>query len=93
MNYGRVAAAALGEHGRGLSAAAEVGYWVLPKPADLAMLLYAGFGPAGRAGTPAPLQAAWAGGDIQIGLSALTTALFAAVTLAVAAYEFEHKDY
>ncbi|MBY0396423.1 MAG: transcriptional regulator [Thermoleophilia bacterium] len=46
MNYGRHAAVALptlapkaGEIGRGLGLAVEAGYWALPKPADLGMIL------------------------------------------------------
>jgi hypothetical protein len=96
MNYGRHAALAVA----GLDNAAghflwtlEVGYWVLPKPADLGVVLVDALG-AGRYFSPmAEMQAVQAKGAFHPALSLLSSLLFGAVMLALSAYEFVTADY
>ena len=71
----------------------EVGYWVLPKPLDLSGIFFAAMD-AGAYTTPVPeLEAAKARGAFHPELSVLASLSFAAVALAVAAYELRTQDY
>ena len=71
----------------------ETGYWVLPKPADLSILLFDALGAGGSFSKPHALQTLQARGDFHPELSLLTSVLFAALILALAAREFVTKDY
>lgn len=93
MNYGRHAHLVLfaneAEAGQGLTAALELGYWVLPKPADMGFLL----SQALRAEEFFPASAELTKAGIDPTLSILSSLAFSAVILAIACYEFLQADY
>ena len=71
----------------------EAGYWVLPKPLDLSGIFFDAMD-AGAYSVPVPeLEAAKARGAFHPELSVLASLAFAAVALAIAAYEFRTQDY
>jgi ABC-2 family transporter len=94
MNYGRhaaVAAEKLAPESRfseSLIWLADLGYWILPKPADLGMLVYEALGAQDYF---RPLFAPGLG--ISFGLSILSSLAFTAWLLWAAAKQFESLDY
>jgi hypothetical protein len=95
-NFGRHAVLAVPElqaMGPGLSHTAEVAYWLLPKPTDPGILLLEALG----IGDPFPgvldFNEVRARGAFHPVLSVLSSLLFAAVLVAVSAYEFATADY
>lgn len=71
----------------------EAGYWTLPKPLDMSGIFFDAM-KASNYSTPVPEMAAvQAAGKFYPELSVLTSLGFAAVVLAVAAYEFRKMDY
>src|SRR5262249_58544763 len=96
MNYGRHAALATPEMGGGAPAflgVVEAGYWLLPKPADLGILLFDALGADGYFGKLVEFQAVQAKGAFLPGLSVLTSVLFTAAVLALAGWQFVTTDY
>jgi hypothetical protein len=96
MNYGRHAAVALTDlHGATghFSWAVEVGYWVLPKPADMSIMLIDSLQAGKFFGSVLEYQRVQEMGAYQPGLSLLTSLLFAAAVLGLSAWEFVHTDY
>jgi ABC-type transport system involved in multi-copper enzyme maturation permease subunit len=71
----------------------EAGYWVLPKPLDLSGIFFDVMR-ASNYSTPLPeLEAVKAKGEFHPELSVVTSLLFAAGILALAAYEFRTAEY
>ncbi|MDB5305808.1 MAG: family transporter protein [Gemmataceae bacterium] len=71
----------------------EVGYWTLPKPLDMSGIFFEAMG-AKDYSTPVPeLEAVKRRGVFHPELAVLTSLLFAAGVLALAAYEFRQMDY
>ena len=68
------------------------GYWVLPKPADMGMLLYQAMGADSSFRAPLDMAQLDAAG-FSILLSALTSLAFAAVVLFAATRKFQAVDY
>jgi ABC-2 family transporter protein len=96
MNYGRhvtVLMAAAGHDGSTLAALVNAGYWVLPKPADLGMVLFDALKAGSSFQRLAALQAVDKQGAFQPVLSVLTSLAFTLVTLAGAARRFATTDY
>ncbi|MGL4551015.1 MAG: hypothetical protein ACRC33_07500, partial [Gemmataceae bacterium] len=97
MNFGRHAVLAyLAEHaeiGRGFSGVLELGYWVLPKPADFGYLLSLGLGAESVFPVHREFKAVIAQGALHLEASVLSSVAFAAVMLGLSAYELEHADY
>jgi hypothetical protein len=95
MSYGRHAIVLL-DPTQELEAAAHVanlGYWLLPKPADFSLILYDALD-AGRFGTPlVDFQRLQERGLFLPWASILSSLAFAVMLLAVAVYEFVHADY
>jgi ABC-type transport system involved in multi-copper enzyme maturation permease subunit len=93
MNYGRhfnlVVLSKQPDATVGLSGALEVGYWVLPKPADMGFLL----SQALNAEKYFPVSKDLALAHIDPTLSILSSLAFSAVMLAIACYEFIQADY
>jgi ABC-2 family transporter protein len=94
MNYGRHAAAAaeqLAPESRfspSLLGLADLGYWILPKPADLGMLVYNALGAKDF------FQPLFGSGlAISFELSVLTSLVFTACLLWTAVKQFESLDY
>jgi ABC-type transport system involved in multi-copper enzyme maturation permease subunit len=73
--------------------AREAAYWILPKPADLTMLLDRALRSGEHFGGLPEFEAVQRVGAFHPVLSATTTALFALALLMVAAREFALKDY
>jgi hypothetical protein len=71
----------------------ELGYWVLPKPFDLGGLFFEAMRAENFAIQPVELIKAREAGRFHPELSVLASGAFAAVTLGLAAYEFEMTDY
>jgi hypothetical protein len=101
MNYGRHAVVALPRSASEASlapspwlrGAVEAGYWTLPKPADLGMILADAVDAHGRfAGVP-EFEAARRLGAFHPTLSAATSLAFAALLLTAAARRFARADY
>lgn len=96
MNFGRqsyVSAPPAEGMAGSLNWGMELGYWLLPKPADLDMLLYDALQARnffGQALDPRRLMDA---GALHPELSILTSILFTVVILVMAAYEFAKQDY
>jgi ABC-type transport system involved in multi-copper enzyme maturation permease subunit len=99
MNYGRYALAARVFDGSAsrfsstLATLADFGYWVLPKPADLGILLYNLLGAATHFARPAVLETALSQGLFHPGWSIAASLAFTLVLLYAAAREFELADY
>jgi len=96
MNYGRHAVLGL----PGMEAlpapfwfVVEAGYWILPKPADLGIILFDALGAGGAFTQPAEVQAMQAQGAFHPLLSVLTSLLFTGVMLALAGHELGTADY
>jgi hypothetical protein len=97
MNFGRHALLTyLAEHteiGRGFGTALELGYWVLPKPADLGYLLSVGLGGESLSPVQREYRAVIAQGALHLEAAVLSSVAFAAVMLGLAGYELEDADY
>jgi ABC-type transport system involved in multi-copper enzyme maturation permease subunit len=96
MNFGRhllVAQADAGNISPGLQWAVEAGYWVLPKPADLSLVLFDALQADNSFTKAFEYYAVQTKGAFHPELSVLTSLLFAAVMLAVAARELSTTDY
>jgi hypothetical protein len=90
-NYGRnLAALGNGSPWRWFG---EVVYWILPKPADLGMILFDALHAEGYFGRPLDVRALAGSGAFVPELSVLTSLLFAAAMLVLSAYRFERTDY
>lgn len=72
---------------------AEVGYWLLPKPADFGMLLYRGLQSEAYFALPRELENVQRAGAFHPELSLLTSLAFAVGILAVAGLNFVRRDY
>lgn len=72
---------------------AEVAYWVMPKPADLGMLLHRGLQTGLHFDLPKEFDAAQQAGALHPELSILTSFLFAVVMLGVAGLGLARRDY
>jgi hypothetical protein len=96
MNYARHAAVALPDF-RSMPASfrttVEAGYWVLPKPADLGILLYNGLQAGNSFAQALAFQTVQSQGAFYPELSLLTSLLFTAVILLIAGREFSQSDY
>ncbi len=100
MNYGRHAVVALPcldpstpPLPSGLQWLVEAGYWILPKPADLSMLLQKALNAGSHFGTIPAFEAVQKMGAFYPELSVLSSLLFAIVMLAVAARQLATTDY
>ena len=71
----------------------EAGYWVLPKPLDASGVFFDAIQAADFTAAVPELAAAKAGNRWHPEMAALTSLVFAAVILGLAAYEFRHLDY
>lgn len=71
----------------------ELGYWLLPKPADLGILLYDGLKADAFFGKALMFQNVQNQGHFHPDLSILSSLAFMVVVLAMAAYEFVKTDY
>lgn len=71
----------------------DIGYWVLPKPFDLGGIFFDAMSAGATTAKPAELAKVQEAGHFHPELSVLASAAFAAVTLGLAAYEFEMTDY
>lgn len=71
----------------------EAGYWTLPKPLDMSGIFFDALRANGFSAPVPELAAVQAQGRFYPELAVFTSLLFAAVVLAVAAYEFRHMDY
>lgn len=95
MNYGRHVLVGLEatEATAALVRTADVGYWLLPKPADFGLILYDALD-ADRFATPGvELKRVQEQGLFLPLWSVLSSLAFAVGLLAVAVYEFVHDDY
>lgn len=99
MNFGRHAALAetyrateaqFGGHALTL---VEAGYWALPKPADLGILLYDALNAAQSFGQMAALEAVQSHGDFHPWLSLLASLGFMAFLLVASSRQFATLDY
>jgi hypothetical protein len=96
MNFGRHAVRAmpdLAETGTGLGKLVELGYWILPKPADIGIVLFNALGAQSDAGQLSVFQAVQANGLFWPEFSLLASLAFALVVLALSAREFATTDY
>lgn len=96
MNYGRHAVVGMpdfAEASSGIGQLVEIGYWVLPKPADLGIVLFNSLEADNFFGQLAAFQAVQARGAFLPGWSIIASLAFMAVVLAVAAREFVTTDY
>ncbi|RUL88236.1 ABC transporter permease subunit [Tautonia sociabilis] len=97
MNRGRhllvASAGSSGEVGSPFREAVELGYWILPKPADFVALLDRAMGAGDHFSTLAEVDAVGSLGAFHPGLSLAASAAFAAALLAAAAREFGTIDY
>lgn len=71
----------------------DAGYWVLPKPLDLGGIFFDALQAGDHAAAVPELVAAQARGDFHPELAVVTSLVFAAGVLAVAAHEFRTQDY
>ena len=74
----------------------EIGYWVLPKPADIFMMLEEALGASTHSVTllqQAEIQAAFNSGQYAMELSVLSSLAFAIVLLFVSARQLSQTDY
>lgn len=96
MNYGRHAILVLPQHdplSPLLLWLVETGYWILPKPADFGLLLVDILRAEHFFALPPVLKTAQAQSGFQPELSVLSSLLFSAVLLIIAAREFAAADY
>ena len=96
MNFGRHAVVGMPEM-QGMSGSfsglVEAGYWVLPKPADLLLVLFDALGAGAHVPLAKEFQAVQAQGAFHPELSILASLAFAVAVLAVAARQFVTTDY
>lgn len=96
MNYGRHALVAMPDMG-GFSASAqwlvEIGYWLLPKPADLGLLLFDALEAGNYFNQMFEFQVVKDKGAFHPEWSIISSLLFAVGVLAVTAREFTAEDY
>lgn len=96
MNFGRHASLSL-TSGAGatqsFSWAVEAGYWLLPKPADMGMMLFEALRAHEYFGQALDAAALREAGLFHPDLSVLSSLAFAAAILAMAAHEFNKTDY
>lgn len=78
---------------KGFHGATELGYWVLPKPADLSLMLYDGLQADAFFGKAQMFKAVQEQGQFYPELSVLASLLFMVVMLVMAGYEFAQQDY
>jgi hypothetical protein len=96
MNYGRHAAVVAPDSAATsavLGTAVEAGYWALPKPADLGMVLFDTLHASDSFQRPAALQAVDNRGAFHPLLSMLTSLVFTLLMLAASAWRFAVTDY
>jgi ABC-type transport system involved in multi-copper enzyme maturation permease subunit len=97
MNYGRHCLLALESSlpplSANLQALVETGYWVLPKPLDLGILLHHALDAGNSFGSIAELQRVQDLGAFYPGFSLLTSLLFAIGMIVVAARQLAATDY
>jgi ABC-type transport system involved in multi-copper enzyme maturation permease subunit len=100
INYGRHAAVtlpalapSLPPHSRTFSAAVEVGYWVMPKPADMIMLLDQSLNAGEHFANLPELEAVQKTDWFNPDLALLTSVLFSVAMLAVAARQLGKTEY
>jgi ABC-type transport system involved in multi-copper enzyme maturation permease subunit len=96
MNYGRHLVTGLpdGQQVPGsLGWLVEGGYWALPKPADLGLILFDGLDAGHHFAKGLALQNVEAQGQFHPGLSILSSLLFAAVMLYIAGRQLVTTDY
>lgn len=96
MNFGRHALVALPEvqaMGAGMGHTVELGYWLLPKPADPGILLLDALGVANPFGGLIDFSAVRERGAFHPLASLLSSLLFTVVLLAMSAYEFVTAEY
>jgi hypothetical protein len=92
--HGNAAAGAETPAGSASTWLLELGYWIIPKPADMSILLLQQM-EAEKTGVilPADFQRLIKQGEFHPGLSILSSLLFTLVILALAGYEFVWLDY
>jgi hypothetical protein len=96
MNYGRHLAMGVPEVQQvpgSLAWLLEGGYWVLPKPADLGLLLFDALDAGKHFGKGLALQGVQARGEFHPELSILSSLAFIAAMLFVAGRQFVTVDY
>lgn len=99
MNYGRHAVRAEsyqpGEaaYSNVALSAVEVGYWTMPKPADMGAWLYDRIGAADCFGQVAALNSVSRHGDLHLGLSLLASLAFLGLLIFASCREFAATDY
>jgi ABC-type transport system involved in multi-copper enzyme maturation permease subunit len=98
VNYSRHAAVARAYREPDTGAAAqdtlvEVGYWVLPKPADMVLLLHQGLKAGDHIAADPALQTVLNRGDFDPDLSVLSSLAFTVAILAVAAGSLSRVEY
>lgn len=96
MNFGRHALVGLPEVEAAAASfghAVELGYWVLPKPADMCLVLFDSLEANNYFGKQLAYEAVERKGEFYPELSVVTSLLFAALMLGLAAYEFVTTDY
>lgn len=99
MNYGRHTVA-LAQHmtpeaafSASVMRLADVGYWILPKPADFSFLLFDALDAQGSFRQQFDLQALREAGFFSLELSVLTSLAFTAYMLLASARQFARADY
>lgn len=99
MNFGRHAVLAesygpsIGTITEPLLKLVELGYWILPKPADFGLILFDGMQAGEAFGKLAVFQQVQEKGDFHPLLSVLSSIAFGVVTFFAASREFEQADY
>lgn len=95
MNYGRHTVIAHDPAGMspGSRAVLEIGYWALPKPADLNVILDDALETQTFVGGVPEVEAAREQGRVNLALSALASLLFAGAIFGVSAWEFRNTEY
>ncbi len=96
VNYTRHAMTTTSEGGTGpqvVRTLAETGYWVLPKPSDLSMVLFDSLNAGRSFHRPEVFHSLDKLSVFQPSLSLATSFLFAFVTLAACSYLFASQDY
>lgn len=96
MNYGRHAVVGIPEVGgaaQAMTAPVEVGYWVLPKPADLSMVLSDALHADRHFAQPPAFRQMREAGAFYPELSVLTSLAFGVLLMGVAARQFMMTDY
>jgi hypothetical protein len=95
MNYGRHTVVAHDPPGMsaGSRAVLEIGYWALPKPTDLNLILDDALDTQSFVGGVPEVETVRKKGELHLALSALTSLLFAVVIFGVSAWEFRNAEY